>query len=241
MYLSTRVSLNNLPSPYPFPQGEDVEPALSDSRMGEGAELSNASPITHPFLLSNFNFRSLSWLRGFQICVFFSACAISAFSVLEFGLLALIAWRFAHKQLPFRFCCCSFIARVRTTMRTFVFYVALFISGGLAVLACAQTPSETGLEGVITIGPIRPGPIHPDTPLSKPLPNIEFVAQNDAGAETSFITNGDGRFRVLLAPGHYTVSRKGPKSAAGYFGPFSVDVAAGKMTTVEWTCDSGMR
>ena len=108
-----------------------------------------------------------------------------------------------------------------------------------------QTPSAsgTGVEGVILVSPIRPGPLKRDSeiPTSGPCGNIAFVLEGQNGAATSFITNEEGRFRVPLAPGHYIVSRKEKTGGPGYYGPFEVDVAAGKMTQVEWHCDSGMR
>lgn len=104
----------------------------------------------------------------------------------------------------------------------------------------AQSSSQTGLEGVIRIGPTQAGPIKADTPASQPFPNASFVVQNDKGAVTSFTTDDQGAFRVSLEPGHYTVV-KANKPAIGHFGPFPVEVVAGKMTKVEWECDSGIR
>ena len=108
--------------------------------------------------------------------------------------------------------------------------------------AQTQAESPTGIEGVITIAPIHPGPIKKDMPSSGPFANGTFVVQNQAGiAIASFTTDAEGRFRVSVPAGHYTVSRKDGKSGPGYFGPFNIDVTAGKMATVEWRCDSGMR
>jgi hypothetical protein len=45
----------------------------------------------------------------------------------------------------------------------------------------------------------------------------------------------------LLSPGRYSVTREGGKRGIGNFGPFDVEVVAGKMTPVQWQCDSGMR
>jgi hypothetical protein len=111
-----------------------------------------------------------------------------------------------------------------------------------SAFSSAQTQSATGIEGVITIASIRPGPIKKDMPVSGPFANGTFVVQSQAGITiASFTTDADGRFRVFVPPGHYTVSKKGGKSGPGYFGPFDIDVTAGKTTTVEWRCDSGMR
>jgi hypothetical protein len=106
-----------------------------------------------------------------------------------------------------------------------------------------QTPSgaESGVEGGITISPVSPGPITADAPASQPLANTTFVVEKNNGEVTSFTTDEQGRFRVSLPPGHYKVLLKGRKTTIGHFGPFEVDVAPGKMTNVQWECDSGIR
>jgi hypothetical protein len=105
----------------------------------------------------------------------------------------------------------------------------------------AQTRSEsgTGLEGVVTVSPIHPGPTREGIPNSGPLANCTFAVQNEKGTVTSFTTDDQGRFRIPLAPGHYTVSMK--ERGIRRCGPFDVDVVEGKMTQVEWACDTGMR
>ena len=118
---------------------------------------------------------------------------------------------------------------------------------GLMVMAVCvstgQTPSagESGIEGIITISPANPGPIRADAAGSIPLANATFVVENKNGEATSFTTDGQGRFRLSLTPGHYKVSLQGRKTTIGRFGPFEADVAAGKMTKVQWDCDSGIR
>ena len=123
----------------------------------------------------------------------------------------------------------------------------LLTAFGLLVMAvCAstgQTPSagESGIEGIITISPSQPGPTRDDAPNSRPLANTAFVVKNENGEVTSFTTDGQGQFRIPLAPGHYSASIKERKSTIGHFGPFEVDVVSGKMTKVQWECDSGIR
>ncbi len=106
-----------------------------------------------------------------------------------------------------------------------------------------QTPyaAESGIEGVITISPTRPGPIRADSPGSGPLVDATFTVQNENGEATIFTTDSQGHFRALLAPGHYKIYLKGRKSGVGHFGPFEADVSSGKMTKVQWECDSGIR
>jgi hypothetical protein len=114
----------------------------------------------------------------------------------------------------------------------------------MQVCACnGQTSSggESGIEGIITISPARPGPIRADEAGSVPLANATFVVEDNNVEVASFTTDDRGRFRAALPPGHYKVSLKGRKSTIGRFGPFEVDVASGKMTNVQWECDSGIR
>jgi hypothetical protein len=115
----------------------------------------------------------------------------------------------------------------------------------LVMAACSssgQTQSGSGIEGTITFGPTQPGPIRADAPGSKPLANVRFVVKNENEAVVaSFTTDNEGRFRTSLAPGHYTVAMEGRKSGIGKYGPFDVDVVAGKMTRVMWECDTGIR
>jgi hypothetical protein len=111
------------------------------------------------------------------------------------------------------------------------------------VVSTAQTPSagESGIEGVITITPANPGPTRIGAAASAPLAHATFSVEKNNAEVTSLITDELGRFRVALPPGHYTISLKGKKSGIGHFGPFEADVARGKMTKVEWECDSGIR
>ncbi len=114
----------------------------------------------------------------------------------------------------------------------------------MGVFTCAgQTPSEaaTGIEGLISISPIKAGPVRADAPGSKPLPNATFAVENQNGEIASFTTDNEGHFQVFLPPGHYKVSLKGRTSSIGRFGPFEAEVTAGRMTKVQWECDSGIR
>jgi Prealbumin-like fold domain len=106
-----------------------------------------------------------------------------------------------------------------------------------------QTPSggESGIEGIISISPAKPGPTRIDAAGSLPLANATFVVEKNDREVASFTTDEKGYFRAALPPGHYKVSLTGRKSTIGHFGPFEADVAPGKMTNVQWECDSGIR
>jgi len=118
----------------------------------------------------------------------------------------------------------------------------------LLVIVCTRaTRSEsktgnTGIAGVVMVTPIRPGPIKKgsESPEAAPLPSATFTVTSDAGAVTRFTTDAMGHFKVSLQPGRYVVllaENRFPKPC----GPFEITVEAGKMTDVEWRCDSGMR
>ena len=120
--------------------------------------------------------------------------------------------------------------------------LALLVLSSAFSLAQTQSQSPTGIEGVITVSPTRPGPIRAgsDIPNAAPLPNAVFTVGNEKGVVRSFTTDSEGRFRVSLKPGHYVIvlaEHRFPRPC----GPFEIDVESAKMTKVEWRCDTGMR
>ena len=123
-----------------------------------------------------------------------------------------------------------------------VVFLALF--SGVAAAQPPSTPKskpETGIEGVISVSPIHGGPTRQGVPDSGPLANIEFLVKKEDSIVASFKTDDQGRFRVSLPAGHYTISRKDWNAKIGSYGPFEVDVAAGQMKVVQWDCDTGLR
>ena len=121
-------------------------------------------------------------------------------------------------------------------------FLALLLTYGSVSSAQMEPDRGTGIEGAITVSPIRPGPIRAgsDIPNAAPLPNALFSVENEKGKVTSFTTDSEGRFRVSLKPGHYVIAlaeHRFPRPC----GPFEIDVESAKMTKVEWRCDTGMR
>lgn len=121
--------------------------------------------------------------------------------------------------------------------------LVLFLALALCARANAGSNSgvQSGVQGTITISPVMPGPTRLGMSDSKPLPNVEFVVRQGDRTIASFITDDAGNFHLSLPPGHYQVTRKDGNHGVGFFGPFQVDVAAGKMQSVQWKCDSGIR
>lgn len=112
----------------------------------------------------------------------------------------------------------------------------------LPVIGMAETPPafESGVEGIISVSPSRPGPQRIDVPNVAPAPNLLFAVKKGETTVASFTTDAEGGFRIRLAPGHYTVFREDPGAAIGRW-RFEVDVVANEVTKVHWTGDSGMR
>jgi hypothetical protein len=127
-----------------------------------------------------------------------------------------------------------------------VHLVAIFLAFPL-VCACiargqANKAARTGIKGVIMVSPIRPGPAQKGSefPNTAPLPNARFSVSSGERTVTTFTTDAEGCFQVLLKRGHYSVliaENRFPRPC----GPFEVSVEEGKMTEVQWRCDSGMR
>ena len=120
--------------------------------------------------------------------------------------------------------------------------LVVVVMNGSISLGENTADSSTGIEGLVTVSPARPGPIRrgAEIPNAVPLPNAVFSVANEKGTVTSFTTDANGRFRLTLSPGQYRVSlaeNRFPKPC----GPFEIEVAPGRMTKVEWRCDSGMR
>jgi hypothetical protein len=121
---------------------------------------------------------------------------------------------------------------------------ALLLLAVLPFTAMSATPTPdstaSGIEGVIFVSPIRGGPTRKDQPDAGPARNVTFVVLKSDTKITSFTTDAEGRFRVVLPPGNYTVTRDDPGARIGRW-RFEAEVKPGEMTSVRWTADSGMR
>jgi hypothetical protein len=104
----------------------------------------------------------------------------------------------------------------------------------------APTPTDSGVEGQVFVGPMCPvvqeGEECPDQPYQADL----MVTSSGGRVIVRFRTDEDGRFRVLLAPGDYILH---PESQNAM--PFAAEqpftVLPGQFTQVVLTYDSGIR
>jgi hypothetical protein len=123
---------------------------------------------------------------------------------------------------------------------------ALLVAGALAVILAgcggAGPPADTGVEGVVTIGPMCPvvqvGQPCPDNPYAAKL----TVVNPSGKVITRASADSKGRYRIPLEAGDYLLQAEakdgGPFPAtAGY--PFTV--SQGPWTRLDLTMDSGIR
>ena len=127
--------------------------------------------------------------------------------------------------------------------RAFVSVIAATISALFCMTAMAETsiPGKSGIEGIILVSPIQPGPIRKDEgPTAAPVRDTQFLVKAGDAIAAKFSTDGEGRFQVALPPGRYVVTPPGAAPPIGRW-RFEADVVAGQVTKVTWTADSSMR
>lgn len=122
----------------------------------------------------------------------------------------------------------------------FKILIATFILSSLAACAAPPTPTGSGVEGQVFIGPMCPvvqeGQECPNQPYQAALtvlsPNGRKIVQ--------VRTDEEGKFEIPLAPGEYILHPESPNGL-----PFGSDqnfvVEAGRFTDIVVNYDSGIR
>jgi hypothetical protein len=103
------------------------------------------------------------------------------------------------------------------------------------------TAMPTGIEGTVTVSPIRGGPIRQGEPNSAPMRDTDFVVEAAAGKVATFKTDAQGKFKVGLPPGRYTIVIQKPMMKGRGCSLTDVEVTAAGFKKVQLACDSGMR
>ena len=118
----------------------------------------------------------------------------------------------------------------------------IFLPFVLLLAACLQTPQplDSGIEGIVTIGPMCPV-MQEDVPCPDQPYQAALTVLTTSGEEViQFQTDEQGRFRVDLAPGDYVLHPESPNGL-----PFAADmpftVNEHKFTQLEISYDSGIR
>jgi hypothetical protein len=118
----------------------------------------------------------------------------------------------------------------------------LQFAAGLIPAFVGVTESTSGIEGMVTIGPICPvmqkGIPCPDLPFS-----AKIVIEDNTGAEVASVVSGDdGAFQIELDPGSYVIVPESPNPAAPPTAEQqAVEVVEDAFTDVLIQYDSGIR
>ncbi len=124
-------------------------------------------------------------------------------------------------------------------------HVVLMALASLGLAACGLRPSappNTGVEGVMIIGPTCPV-----QRIDQPCPNRPFAGEvsvrDGSGSHVADVhADAGGHFRVDLAPGTYQLVPASPHSGVPPLGkPQTVTVVSGLYTDVTIEFDSGIR
>jgi len=119
----------------------------------------------------------------------------------------------------------------------------ILVALAITLSACSSidpTPTDSGIEGQVRIGPMCPvvqeGQECPDQPYQATL----TVNSTDGGKIVQVQTDENGRFRIPLAPGEYILHPESPNVM-----PFASDqsfiVEVGIYTEIIVNYDSGIR
>ncbi len=103
-------------------------------------------------------------------------------------------------------------------------------------------PGDTGIEGVVLIGPqcpvVREGEDCPDKPYHAQIEVYDPVVRRTVASTSS---DADGRFRLLVPPGTYTLIPLPEPGGIARAPEQTVVVIAGALTRVTVVYDSGIR
>ena len=113
----------------------------------------------------------------------------------------------------------------------------------LAVLAFAAPASGTGtsgLRGIVERSPTRPVCVV-DEPCSAPAKDVGLVFARKGYRSVTTRTDVRGHYRVVLAPGVWSVRTPAAPRVGTGLSPKTVRVYAGRFTAVDFEIDTGIR
>src|SRR5574341_1713070 len=109
---------------------------------------------------------------------------------------------------------------------------------------CASGCVSSGIKGNVVQGPVCPVETDPPQPECAPRPYAATIQVWDAGRTTmltEFTADEQGRFKVQLEPGDYSVEPQGEGLFPQPPRPFSVTVLANEFVQLEIEYDTGIR
>jgi hypothetical protein len=109
-----------------------------------------------------------------------------------------------------------------------------------AVVAHSDAATATGLRGAVTRGPTMPV-CRVDDPCEEPAARVTIVFAQNGTEIARKKTTERGTYRVQLAAGVYSVRVAPPSRLGRTITPAHVRVLAGRMRTVRFSIDTGIR
>jgi hypothetical protein len=111
----------------------------------------------------------------------------------------------------------------------------------LVVTAVAQATVRRG----VLQGEVRRGPITPvctvELPCDGPAKNTTLLFSRNDHVVGRVVTDDEGRYRLRLPAGMYTVSRPAAVPIDRKLTPHEIRIRAGRVTTVDFFIDTGIR
>ncbi|HJW75697.1 MAG TPA: carboxypeptidase-like regulatory domain-containing protein [Thermoleophilia bacterium] len=137
----------------------------------------------------------------------------------------------------------AFLSGARLVVVAVVVALAAGIIVALAVWPANKAPSDSGVRGLVLLGPIDPVEQVGGPPNERPYEATLRVVRAGSDDTVATVRSGaDGRFTVNLAPGDYTlVPEAQGDSMLPYASPVDVTVVAHRFTSVTVYFDSGVR
>jgi hypothetical protein len=123
---------------------------------------------------------------------------------------------------------------------------ALALAVTLLAAACAQPAAsavpDTGIRGVVTLGPTCPVQQPDQAPCTTPYAATLVITKADDGTVVTRVTSAsDGTFQVAVPAGDYLIAPQPGGDPFPVGQPVAVHVDAGAFTPVEVAYDTGIR
>jgi hypothetical protein len=114
------------------------------------------------------------------------------------------------------------------------------------VIACgpsaASAPPNTGIRGIVTLGPTCPVEQVGQPPCVEPFAATLAVTSAEDGSVVARVDSGaDGTFTIDVPPGDYVVVPEPGADPFPFGQPVEVTVAAGAYSEIEVAYDTGIR
>jgi len=112
----------------------------------------------------------------------------------------------------------------------------LFLTLAVPAVATSAAGTHSGLRGLVTRGPVTPV-CRAEAPCTAPARQV-VLSFTRRGVSTETRTGDDGRYRIALPPGVYSVRVRSARFGAE---PKSATVVAGRFAVRDFSIDTGIR